>query len=297
MKLEQGVVTPNILIEELQNRTNYRGELREQIDFYQKSLERAKAVLSADRFGDVQTMCEVMKEAIIQKNPKATEFAEAFITHTIEGGNPQEFFSLEKNKQYEDLDITSLVTPIVQENLGILPLAGLFDLITSGVMEKGLPQIQLTGDVIEASPVHAKDHGRDIRGKETAMHPAIKTLFGTKGLWVSNYRKGNTFEERFTSLDNVAVLLIGDNWDEKKIKTIKTAIQQTVVKNYINEPGNNFDGTHLGKGHGTNKYYSEDQVRKLITFMQDFLPKSLSPLRFTSETVVHWPFDDVKKKS
>lgn len=297
MKLEQGVVTPNILIEKLQNRTDYRGELREQIDFYQQKLETAKAVLTADRFGDVQTMCEVMKEAIIQKNLKATEFAEAFINHTIEGGNPQEFFSLEKNKQYEDLDITSLVTPIVQENIGILPLAGLFDLITSGVMEKGLPQIELTGDVIEASPVHTKDYGRDIRGKETVRHPAIKTLFGTKDLWISNHLKGNIPEERFTPLDNVAVLLIGDNWDEKKIKAIKIAIQQTVVKNYINETGNSFDGTRLGKGHGTSKYYSEDQVRKLITFMQDFLTKSRSPLKFTSETVTHWPFDDVKKKS
>jgi hypothetical protein len=291
--------TPQSLIKQLQDRAAYRGDLGEEIDSFQKRLQLAKAVLDADGYSDVQTMYQILKEAIVQEKPDCADFAKAFITHITGGGKPEEFFTLKKNEQYQDLNIDTLVTSVVQESLEVLPLPGLLDMITSGVINEDLPLIQSDDSkLIEASPVPPVSvyESRVVEEKE-AKYPVVEALFRTNDLWVSHRPEGSTIEERFTTLDNIAVLLTGDGWDEGKLQTAKIALQQTVIKNYKNDTEREFTGVFLSdEGYGNRRFYSENQVKGLITFMRDFLPTSKSPHQFTSEEVTRWPFDISKKK-
>jgi len=288
--------TPESLINGFQSRSAYRSDLGNHINSFQERLVKAKAVLNADRYNDVQTMYEVLKQAIIQDRPECVNFARAFIDHIVEGGKPEEFFNLEKNKQYQNLDIDPLVTSSVQKCLEAVPLQGLLDLVTSGAIEKSLLQIPSGEEIIEIDSKLSKTPESGIVKKETKTYSAIDTLFKTDYLWVHHCPAGSTHEKRFTNLYNIAVLLTGNNWNDQSLKATKIAIQQTVILNYKKQK--EFNGITLSnEGHGGNlRYYSEDQVRDLIVFMQEFLPTSKSPYRITSEAITRWPLDFNKKK-
>jgi len=306
MGIEKGQVAVGDFLKTFQKREDYRADLQDHINHLQSQLDGAKREIEADVTIDLNLAVSIHREAIRNGDPTKIEFTKAFVEHTYNGGKPDEFFSLEKNNKFINLKIDELIVPEIINTLSIYPLPCLMNLLTSGDMDaldKELSEeriIDVKAKVEMVIKPSVEEIKKPLKDKvNQILPPAAINLFNTSELWVES--KNPKHEGmKFTTLDNLAVLLIGNNWNENNLMVAKSKFNQTILPKFTHEYGRDGGfGVLIPELGGKKLFYSKEVVGKLISFMQDYFQTRKTDSKITNDTISKWPynkFENTKKK-
>jgi len=263
---------------------------------YIERINLAQRILDADCQRGVQSTSALLQKAIEMNNVPAVGFASDLLIYLVGGGKAKDFFAQTKHAHWKDVNLSGLIEPdsvarLLEPPISLMPLLELKPAVGgTQVAEKAvaIESVSVETDVKET---------KDPLVFLSQTYPGVKTLFGSDELWFDSPQDDIVR----TPLENVAALLAGNNWDEKRINAIKIALHQTILPKWKQGaspwvPRIDKKGVTIGVGYGTRFFYTKEQVIDLILFMHQNLGTTLrlTPLRISNEAIGRWPYDAKK---
>jgi hypothetical protein len=281
-----GIGTAGDLVGVLSDRERQNDSAGQRLLDYLEMINSAQRVLDADTCKSIQAVTSLLEASIIKKDPTVRTFATELIVYLAGGGKASEFFDQPQNRHWEALSIENIIEPEVIIKLHELPA-------TTVPLLEAKPIDLKVKPIIEAGYKKPTQPENGVTADKTAQNLNINRLLDNSILWVHSEGK------KYTSLANVAALLIGNKWDEDKLLLAKAILKQTVIPKWQNSSIHlDEDVGVMLKQTGRNLMLTFDQVKDLTKYMQVNLGTKIhSRYQIVDEQIYNWPSESKKKAS
>ena len=254
-----------------------------------EKVNAAQRALDADPCKSIEVVNSLLESSIIGNDPTVGAFAKTLLIHLAEGGKASDFFDQPQNKTWKTIPIGNLLNPDVAACLQELPTSSL------PLLEMKKPEAKIE-PIIKAKHITEIKSDKKPAGSIEEQDRNIKGLLENPTLWLKN----SSDDKKYTSLGNLAVLLIGNTWKESELLLAKIALRQSIIPRWQRQD-HSFASEPVGlrlKHSGRNLMLPLDQVIDLTRYMKENLgTKIRSPYRIVGEQIYNWPSISKKKVS
>jgi hypothetical protein len=275
-----GIHTSSDLISTISRREHGLDQMNQHLLDLLEQINQAQRTLDADSYMVIQATAAICHASIKRGDKAATGFTSDLLGYLVDGGKGQDFLNQPQFAHWKDLQLDSIIKPEVISMLEEpptleMPILEINSSHIHGHLEAGVEHVVAS---------EAVDKHEEILSENAN----VKKLLENPTLWITNGSDG----QKYTSLGSLAVLLVGNGWNETNLQLAKIALRQTIIPAWQQQnkiPSSEPVGIRLDRS-GNNLMISLDQVKGLTKFMQENLGLTVrSPYRVVKEPINNWP--------